>query len=36
MPPLVTFALRRIMIPQRVEKVGATHVLVVVFYALDT
>ena len=36
MPPLDSFALRRIMIPQRVEKVGATHVLVVVLDALDT
>ena len=36
MPPLHSFTLRRIMIPQRVKKVGATHVLVVVFDALDT
>ena len=36
MPPLDSFALRRIMIPQRVAKVGATHVLVVVLDALDT
>ena len=36
MRPLDSFALRRIMIPQRVEKVGATHVLVVVLDAFDT
>ena len=36
MPPLDSFALRRVVIPQRVEKVGATHVLVVVLDALDT
>ena len=35
MPPLDSFALCRIMIPQRIEKVGATHVLVVVLDALD-
>ena len=36
MPPLDSFALRRIMIPQHVAKVGATHVLVVVLDAFDT
>ena len=34
-PPLHSFVLGRIMTPQRVEKVGATHVLVVVLDALD-
>ena len=36
MPPLHSFALCRIIIPQSVKKVGATHVLVVVLDAIDT
>ena len=36
MPPLQSFALGRIMILQRIAKVSATHILVVVLDALDT